>query len=407
MGGNFMLQGSALYCMNAFMEPLCDLHGWTRAGLNLSLGIAALMGQIAMPLAAAVSARCSLRRLMVLGALAGGLATALMGATGDIRLFTLLFIIAWVSTQICGGVVGNALVSNWFRRYRGRAFGLANAGTSLSGVVLPFLSLVMINHFDVGTAYLVLGLLTCCLAPVSWLLVRDRPQDMHLQPDGRRHAPHIFKTPPVDTSFSGMLHAPKAWFLGLAFGMALMAGSAVMSQMKPRFADLGLEAYPAMLLACLAALFAALAKYAWGWVCDRFTPLAAARIVMLCSSASLATCLLPPSIWSMALFSVSFGGCIGGLWTILPAVVSYYFGSGNFLPTYKFISIFIVLRCAGFPVMGLSYDLTGSYAASDLVFGLSLLASLGLTLLLREKEAVESSARRHAAAQATPSRHHH
>ena len=48
--------------------------------------------------------------------------------------------------------------------------------------------------------------------------------------------------------------------------------------------------------------------------------------------------------------------------------------------------------------MGLSHDLTGSYAASDVIFGVSLLASLGLTLLLRESEAVESAARRHAAA---------
>lgn len=104
-----MLQGSVLYCMNAFMEPLCEVHGWTRAGLNLSMGFAALMGQLAMPLAAAVSARCSLRRLMALGALAGGAATAVMGLTGNILLYTLLFTIAWVCTQFCGGVVGNAL----------------------------------------------------------------------------------------------------------------------------------------------------------------------------------------------------------------------------------------------------------------------------------------------------------
>ena len=82
-----MLQGSVLYCMNAFMEPLCEVHGWTRAGLNLSMGFAALMGQLAMPLAAAVSARCSLRRLMALGALAGGAATAVERQIEAIRAF--------------------------------------------------------------------------------------------------------------------------------------------------------------------------------------------------------------------------------------------------------------------------------------------------------------------------------
>ena len=155
-----------------------------------------------------------------------------------------------------------------------------------------------------------------------------------------------------------------------------------------------------MLLACASAFLAALAKYAWGWVCDRFTPLFAARLVMLCSAASLALGFLPSGIWTMTAFSLSFGGCIGGLWAILPAVVSYYFGGGNFLPSYKFISIFIILRSAGFPIMGLSHDLTGSYAVSDVIFGVSLLASLGLMLLLSESGAAESAARRHAAAHA-------
>ncbi len=395
-----MLQGSVLYCMNAFMEPLCATHGWSRAGINISMGIASLMGQFAMPLAAAVSARCSLRRLTAMGALAGGVSIALMGMTGDIRMFTLLSVVAWISTQLCGGVVGNALVSNWFCHYRGRAFGLANAGTSLSGAILPFVSLVLIRYFDVSTAYLALGLATCALAPLAWFLVRDTPQIMGLHPDGRRHEPRRSLLLAADVSFFHLLRLPHAWFLGLAFGLALMAGSSVMSQMKPRFADLGLDAYPAMLLACAAAFLAALAKYAWGWVCDRFTPLFAARLVMLCSVASLTLGFLPASIWTMTAFGLSFGGCIGGLWAILPTVVSYYFGGGNFLPSYKFISIFIILRSVGFPIMGLSHDLTGSYAAADAVLGVSLLVSLGLLLLLRECEAAESAARRHATAHA-------
>ena len=150
MSGNFMLQGTVLYCMNAFMEPLCALNGWTRAELNVGMGLATLVGQIAMPLAAGLCARHSLRRLMTIGAFTGGIATILLGGTTSLPLFTLLFTVAWVSTQICGGVVGNALVSNWFHHFRGRAFGLANAGTSLSGVILPLLSMVLINTFSVG-----------------------------------------------------------------------------------------------------------------------------------------------------------------------------------------------------------------------------------------------------------------
>lgn len=395
LGCNFMLQGSALYCMNAFMEPLCDLHGWTRAGLNMSMGIASLMGQLAMPLAAAVSARHSLRAFTTLGALVGGAATLGMGMTTNLPLFTLYFILLWVCTQFCGGVVGNALISRWFHHFQGRAFGLANAGTSLSGVLLPFLSMLLIHSFGVETAYMALGLLTCLLAPLSWWLVRDEPQALGLHPDGRRHEPRLPKSLPIATSFTALVHSRQAWFVGVAFGLALMAGSASMSQMKPRFADMGLGPYPAMFLTCLSALFAALAKYAWGWVSDRFTPLTAARLIMACSAASIFLLALPPSLASLTLFSIAFGGCIGGLWTVLPAVVSWYFGSHNFLSAYKFISIFILLRCAGFPVMAFSHDVSGSYTLADIFFGAALFTALLLTFLLRPSDAVENSRHRH------------
>lgn len=395
LGGNFMLQGSALYGMNAFMEPLCDLHGWTRVGLNMSLGVAAFMGQLAMPVAAAVSTRHSLRMLMTVGAVAGGLATWAMGLTDDIRLFTLFMVLLWVASQVCGGVVANALMSNWFSHFRGIAFGLANSGTSLAGMVLPFLSLVLIRHFDMQTAYAILGGATLLLAPLSWVLVRRSPQMLHLHPDGRQHDPRPPKGVPRAVSLAALIRRPAAWWIGIAFGLALMVGSGVLSQLKPRFTDMGADAYPAMILAGLAALFGTLAKYFWGWVCDRATPIMAARALMFCGLGSMCFLLLPPSLPSMAAFGLSFGSCVGGLWVVLPAVVAYYFGSPNFLAVYKFVAIFILIRSLGFPIMGISYDVCGSYALSDIFFGVSFAVALALTFCLREDRAVERQAHRH------------
>lgn len=395
LGGNFMLQGSALYGMNAFMEPLCDLNGWTRVGLNMSLGVAAFMGQLAMPVAADISTRVSLRLLMTAGAVAGGVATCGMGLTSDIRVFTVFLVILWVASQVCGGVVANALMSNWFSHFRGVAFGVANSGTSLSGMVLPFLSLLLIRHFNLETAYLALGGATLLLAPLSWFLVRRTPQMLHLHPDGRRHDPRPPKGVPRNASLAALVRRPAAWWIGIAFGLALMAGSGVMSQLKPRFADMGADAYPAMILAGSAALCGTCAKYFWGWVCDRATPIFAARAIMLCGVGSMALLLLPASIPGMAAFGLSFGVCVGGLWVVLPAVVAYYFGSVNFLAVYKFIAIFILLRCLGFPAMGLSYDICGSYALSDIFFAASLGIALILTFCLREDRAVERHNHRH------------
>ncbi|MDR2573248.1 MAG: MFS transporter [Desulfovibrio sp.] len=381
LSGNFMLQGCVTYIMNAFMEPLCEANGWSRGQINLGMGLAVLAGQIAMPVMASLSARFSLRILMVSGALTGGVATFFLGFSGNIWTFTALYTISCVATQACGGVVGNALVSNWFCRYRGRAFGLVNTGTSFSGAVLPLLALPLIQAFGIRDAYMAFGAATLLLAPLSWLIVRDSPEAMGLQPDGNASRPQEPHALPDRNVFSHMAHNPKAYALGLAFGLALLVASGVLSQLKPRFADVGLEAYPAMLLACMSALFAAFAKYAWGAVCDRFTPITATRAVMLLSFASLALGFLPPTRPGLILFCIAFGSCAGGLWTILPAVTSHCFGGDNFLPAYKFVSLFILLRCLGFPIMGFAHDLSGSYAPADVIFLIFLLISFALTFV--------------------------
>ena len=395
LAGNFMLQGSALYGMNAFMEPLCEAHGWTRVGINMSLGVAAFMGQAAMPLAAAIAARHSLRLLMTGGAIAGGLATCGMGLTGDLRLFTCFLVLLWVASQACGGVVANALMSNWFSHYRGIAFGLANAGTNLSGMALPFLSLLLIRHFDLPTAYLALGGATLLLAPACWLLVRRKPQMLHLHPDGRRHDPRPPRGVPRSVALSALVRNPAPWCIGVAYGLALMVGAGVLSQLKPRFTDMGAEAYTAMILAGAAAFFGMLAKFFWGWLCDRATPILASRALMLGSAASMGLLLLPASLASMAAFGFAFGVCLGGLWVVLPAVVAYYFGSANFLAVYRFIALFILVRSLGFPAMGLSYDLCGSYALADIFFSACLVISAALAFCLREDRAAERQAHRH------------
>lgn len=397
LGGNLMLQGAALYCVNAFLEPLCDANDWSRASVNFSLGLAALMGQIAMPWAAAVSQKRSLRLLMGLGALVGGLATCCMGITSSLAVFSALLILLWVSSQFCGAVVGNALMSNWFSHYRGIALGIANSGTTLAGFVLPMGCLVLIHEYGLVVAYLALGLATCLLAPLCWRFVADTPQQMGLWPDGRKHAPRHSHTRNVNVAWKSLLRNPAAWAIGVAFGLALMTGSGVMSQIKPRFSDLGLDHYTAMWLACGSALFGVGAKYFWGYVCDRITPVKASKLLMGACFLSMLLSWLPPSLWSMAAFGFCFFSSLGGAWVVLPAVTAYYFGAENFLGAYKLISIFILLRCLGFPAMGLSWDVCASYDLADLIFSISLFVALVLVLQLHDSDA--SEARKHGSQQ--------
>lgn len=390
MAGNFMLQGIGLYCMNAFMEPLTEAHGWSRLAINNSLALSVLLGQIAMPIAAAIANRISLRLLMTLGALLGGLSICGMGLTSNIHLFTIFLITLWVSSQFFGGVVGNALMANWFDHERGLAFGFANAGGSMAGIFLPLFTLFLINQMSLRSAYLFLGILTILFAPLCWIIVRRTPGELHLHPDGSDHDPEEREFKKISTNVRVLLRTPAVWYIGLCFGLALMTGAGIMSQLKPRFSDIGISPYTAMLLTATASFFSTVAKYLWGKLTDCTNPFFTSRLIMLSCCASFLLLYLPPSIFTLAAFGIFFSLASGGFWVAFPAIVSAYFGPANFLGVYRIISIFIILRCGGFPIMGISHEYSGSYGLADLVFFAALAVSFALTLLLRKKDAFDA-----------------
>ena len=84
-------------------------------------------------------------------------------------------------------------------------------------------------------------------------------------------------------------------------------------------------------------------KYAWGWVCDRTTPLFATKLLFLCNTLSLARIFLPHTLFNVIpVRGGDYGVCMGGIWTVFPSVVAYLYGKKRF-PTS--ISTFPVRGC--------------------------------------------------------------
>ena len=391
--GNLLLQGSVFYAMNAFIEPLVELHGWSRAGIGLSMGFASIMMTLSMPVGILLTNRVSIRTLMTSGAFIGGLSYIGLGHVRELWLFGLLLAVVWVCGQICGGVVATMLMNRWFAVYRGRAFGLVNMGSSLSGAFLPLFALILIDTLGVAWAYALLGGLAFMLFPVCWTVVRDTPAEIGLSVDGmprdrsvpaRRESGAV-----VPIGWRSLVSTRRMWIIGVSFGLGLFALGGVLSQLKPRFADSGMDSYVAMGFMCLTALFGAVGKYAWGWVCDRTTPLFAAKVLFLCNALSLSCIFLPLSVFNVVLFVMAYGVCMGGLWTVFPAVVAYVYGKRQFPHVYKYISMFVAVKALGYAAIGLSHSATGSYdTAYAAMIGL-LLVAFAATATLKEREAVE------------------
>ncbi len=369
--------------MNAFLEPLSRLNHWSRADINLVLAFAATFGALSAPLLSTLAERLGLRATMTMGAALGGASIFLLGWVDNIFLFGYLYVAAWICGQAFGGVVGNLLINRWFNIHQGRAFGLCAMGTSLSGAIMPFVLLLLIDSANMRTAWSLYGIVIMALAPVGWYMIRNSPEEMGLHRDNipprQQLNPHNASKP---LPLSVILRMPALFYVGLTFGLTLMVGSSVMSQLKPRLVDVGFSSYTAMSFMCLAALCAGLAKYFWGWLCDKISPIIVTRIFVASTLGSLLLMFLPPSALIALAFAIIFGISVGGAWAVLPSAVAHVFGKEHFGSVYRIVPMFIVLKGMGFPILGFSFTRTGSYNAAYMIYIAALCLCLVFTFLL-------------------------
>ena len=397
MFGNFMFQGGAIYLLNAFIQPFGELYGWTRGELGSAQGLGSFIGMASAPFLTAMAMKVGIRPIMLAGAICGGTSLFLLGHVTSMLAFTINFCVLWIAGQACGGALGNALMSQWFLRQRGKAFGMANAGLSMAGIVVPGFALLLITLFSVQTASSIIGVMALViLVPGIWLLVRDTPEEMGLRPDGDPPAQETAKTeagqPEKKTvdenaqdqdipSIKELLASPLVYRIGFAFAFGLVSAAGAVAQLKPRFSDLGFDDFSAMAFLCFVALCASVGKYTWGLICDKLTPIRTAKLLFICNALATLLAFLPPTTFCVFIFSLLSGFCFGGIWTVLPAIIAEIFGRHRFMAVYRVITVFLFLKSFGYIIMGHAYQLFGSYDAAYLIF--SALYAVGFFLIPR------------------------
>lgn len=393
---NFMSVGTSFYIFNAFMEPLSEAYGWTRTALNMALALGMLAGFVGQFVAGTLVMRTGPRILMLFGPIFSGGACVLLGRTHVLWQFYALYILLYLGSMTYGGVVANTAVNNWFVRKKGTALGIASAGISFSGVVLPFAAMIIILHSSISNAFLWIGLFTMAVGPLSWLVVRDWPEQFGMAPDGvLLEKLSTIGGPDLKEQSNGgavrkepwplrrLIGTGTFWKLGLSLGLALTSVGSIMSQLKPRFADVGFDDMTAMGMMAATACIGAIAKYVWGMLCDRFDPRRVFAVLVSMMALGLGLALIHGSLMALGLFIVIFGFSMGGVMSLFPIIIADLYGRESFPAVIRYISLILIIEVFGFVIAGQSFDRTGSY---DLAYGLFIIFDLiAVSLILTMK----------------------
>jgi MFS family permease len=367
---------NARTAFSLFFPPILSEFGWERGVTAGAFSFGFVVSAIVSPLIGRLMDRGGPRAVMELGValMGGGLLLAPL-TSQPWHLYVTIGVMVGAGS-ICLGYSGQSLfLPNWFIRRRGLAMGIAFAGVGIGSVtLLPWVQR-MIEATGWRTACTAMGLMVLIvLAPIN-LLLRKRPEDIGLRPDGEA-APHPTAAKPAsnivdpawaatDWTLPRALRTARFWWIALGYFCGLYIWYAVQVHQTKFLLDIGFSPNVAVWALGLVSLLGIPGQIVLGHASDRIGREAIWAIACagfaICFAALIAL-KYQPSLVLIYLMVFAQGALGYGLTSIMGAVVLEIFLGPHYGSIFGCIMLASLAGGAAGPwVTGLLHDLTGDY----------------------------------------------
>ena len=386
--------------MSVFLKPLSSDLGISRGVFSLIRSGEIIISSAAAPLVGSLLDRHGGKWLMAVGGVISGAGFIFLGQARDFWQFLLVrWLFVSPGDALMGQMVVNVSISRWFVRMRGRALALAGMGHGLAKVGMPLVAASLIVSLGWRTTWAIFGLLTLLLVVGPAFLMRRRPEDMGLKPDGSGGDQDKATTPAkkagsararisalteVPWSRGEALHTPAFWLIVTTFGVASVGVTGLNLHVFSFVSDQGHSTMVAALVMSIIAVMQLSTPMVWGLLAERME---IGRLIMakfLIQAAGLLWALSDPGIVSLYGGFFLYGIGMGGTSILSEMIWANYFGRVS-LGKIRGMGALLthVFGAGGPPFFGLLFDATQSYQLSFSIFIAMLFASAGLSLFLR------------------------
>ncbi len=244
----------------------------------------------------------------------------------------------WAIYGVFGGILGagpdalltSAIVPKWFIRKRGRAVALSSMGTGLAAFIMPLLVPPFVSAFDWRPTFVALGVNTLILGVLPSFLLRTRPEDVGLRPDGDNadSARQARSLPEVSYTAGQAFRTTTLWLLMGAALFGSFSPTAFPTNLTPTLVDRGYSLKVAGWAFSAYGFTSFTGRFFWGWLADkihiRYT------LLIICTYTGLTIPLLRLLPGDMVLAAGGIAGFgIGGYVGLNQVVWATYFGREN------------------------------------------------------------------------------
>lgn len=349
------------YSLGAFIGPLQQEFGWSRAQISAGLTISALISAVGCIPVGMLVDRVGPRRVGLIGVLAMCGAFAFTGtATGETWNWLALWALIAVGTFFVQATVWTSSVASRFEVSRGLAFAITLSGASLAATLYPVLATWLIGSQGWRSAYASLaGIWAVVVFPVLFLFfrgARDR---------GRQEGTLLAA---ASTTSSGMtlaegLRSPTLYKLLMAAGLFAFTAIGVVVHFVPILKDSGASAMSAAGIASLVGVFSIVGRLGTGVLLDKFAAhLVGATAFLIPIVACLLLLVDGTSAVSQATAAAIFGLTLGSEVDVIAYLAARHFGLKNFGALYGVLQMALATGTAFGPLAaGAVFDRYQSY----------------------------------------------
>ncbi len=185
--GVFFSGPGQTYSVSVFIDSYIRDFGWSRSQVSAVYSAATLCAGLCMFFVGRFIDRHGQRKMAV----AVGFSLALACFWNSLVANTAMLFVGFFLIRLLGqgsmSLIPNTLVPQWFIQNRGKALSLMALGGFTSSALFPPLNAWLVNTWGWSFSWRVWGVaLLVIFVPLAFLLIRNKPEDIGLLPDGRQ-----------------------------------------------------------------------------------------------------------------------------------------------------------------------------------------------------------------------------
>jgi MFS family permease len=322
--------GTNQYLFGLLVDPLAHEFGWDRASIALAYsGVVLVSGLAGLGLGPIVD-RLGARMALATGSLINGLALLALARVHGLAAFDLLWTFAFgLGSALTFYPVTMTVVANWFSRQRAQAFSLLSFMGAFSSTITYPIAGVLIAQYGWREAVTILGMVQLVVAfPLHVLIVRRRPEDLGLFPDGARSAGT--STPESGIRYRVALRSAGFWLLTTALALGAFASTGMVVE---QVAYLIARGYAPALAATLVGLFGIAylpGRVFIAWFGERSSLALVFAAAFALQALGIVVLIKAPSMPGVIAYVCTFGAAYGATFPLRGALMAQRFGRRSY-----------------------------------------------------------------------------